>query len=656
MAWPAYAAIGLSLALGVPLLATRTPDFLKSGVFIVVADSLLVTALVVGTGGPASPFLFLYALAALEMILVGGLARGLFGSGAVLGGYLSAQVVTAGSSAALFPVEVWTEAGVICVLCAAATLVGERLRKARDEGGRLSRDLSAERAGGERVEALLPKFGASLKMLGLGGVLQWSAETARDSLGVPYAHVATLEGNHHRTATGGERQAYPSWWHPEIQRLTLWCSQTNETHYWEGDLHGTGRFMAVPLASAAGSRGALVVGGREFDADDERLLRLVSAQAASALESLCSRDAPAGLDPVSGLPNRSSLHHVLQKELSLGTGLTVLVVGLNRFRRYNKVYGLSAGDGLLRRIGEKFAESQQRIFHYGGDQFIVVLGPRAGRVGHKAATGLQWLVADLTKGSAVPLSASVGYATARPEDTDPSDVLDAALGAMFEAKNLPGRVSGRGPGKPAVLYQKSGTVPQHSGAVASLLEAIRARDPYIEGHLRSVSQLARRLGNRMGLPAREVEYLAAGALLHDVGKIGIPDAILQKSGHLNPEEYEVMKHHPLLGARILESLEGLAPALPAVKHHHERFDGSGYPDGLRGEEIPLSARITFVADAFDSMVRNRVYRHCIPALEALEEVIRNSGSQFDPRVVEALVSVVGDAGETDGWRPEKQAN
>ena len=156
----------------------------------------------------------------------------------------------------------------------------------------------------------------------------------------------------------------------------------------------------------------------------------------------------------------------------------------------------------------------------------------------------------------------------------------------------------------------------------------------------------------MDLPDRELENLATGALLHDVGKIGIPDAILQKSGHLNSEEYEIMKQHPLLGARIVESLEELVPALPAIKHHHERFDGRGYPDGLRGEQVPLTARVTFVADAFDSMVRNRVYRHCIPAAEALKEVVRNSGSQFDPEVVEALTEIIQG---TDGWRSE-QAN
>ena len=651
VAWPAFAAVGLSLVLGALVLIPQAPTLLKSGIFLVVADAALITALVVGTGGPASPFLSLYTLAALEIVLVRSPVRSLFGSGAVIGGYFSAQVVTAGIAGVLLSVEVWTRAGIILVLCASAALLGAKLRNTREESERLSRDLSAERSSGERTETLLPEFGAGLKMLGLGGVLQWTAETARDSLEIPYAHVATPEGNHHRTATGGERKAYPSWWHPEIQRLVLWCSRTGEVHHCEEDLHGTKGFTAIPIVSTNGSQGALIVGGREFDAEDERVLRLISEQTASAFEGL--RYAPAGRDPVSGLPNRSSLHHVLQKELSLGTGVTVLVVGLDHFRSYNQVYGLSAGDKLLCRIGEKLTENQQRVFHYGGDQFIVILGPRTGGgTSYKSAAGLQRLIADLTKDSAVPLSASVGYATALPEDTDPATVLDAALGAMLEAKNLPDGISGREASVQANPSPRPEMV-RHGGAVISLLEAIRARDPYLEGHLRSVSQLALHLGERMRLSTQELESLVTGALLHDVGKIGIPDTILQKSGHLNPEEYETMKQHPMLGARIVEPLKELVPALPAIKHHHERFDGKGYPDGLRGKEVPLTARITFVADAFDSMVRNRVYRHSIPAAEALEEVVRNSGSQFDPDVVEALISVVG---RTDGWRSEKLAN
>jgi HD-GYP domain-containing protein (c-di-GMP phosphodiesterase class II) len=137
-----------------------------------------------------------------------------------------------------------------------------------------------------------------------------------------------------------------------------------------------------------------------------------------------------------------------------------------------------------------------------------------------------------------------------------------------------------------------------------------------------------------------LEALTSGALLHDVGKIGIPDRILQKAGRLTEDEYAEIKRHPVLGVSILTPATELASALPVVKHHHERFDGKGYPDGLRGEDIPLIARIVSVADAFDSMIRARPYGYGISRKAALREIEENSGTQFDPRIVKALLEVV----------------
>jgi HD-GYP domain-containing protein (c-di-GMP phosphodiesterase class II) len=134
-------------------------------------------------------------------------------------------------------------------------------------------------------------------------------------------------------------------------------------------------------------------------------------------------------------------------------------------------------------------------------------------------------------------------------------------------------------------------------------------------------------------------------LLHDVGKIGVPDLILQKSGRLTEEEYTVIKRHPVLGVEIIAPVKELAPALPVVRHHHERFDGKGYPDGLRGEDIPLLARIVSVADAFDSMIRARPYGYGISRKAALQEIEENSGTQFDPRIVRALLEVVEAPGD-----------
>lgn len=163
--------------------------------------------------------------------------------------------------------------------------------------------------------------------------------------------------------------------------------------------------------------------------------------------------------------------------------------------------------------------------------------------------------------------------------------------------------------------------------------------------MRAVSRLSLRMAREMSLDRGQIGALVTGALLHDVGKIGVPDRILHKPARLTEEEYEAMKRHPVLGAEILAPVEDLAPAVAVVRHHHERFDGRGYPDGLRAENIPLAARIVSVADAFDSMIRSRPYGYGVPREAALEEIQKNSGTQFDPQAVRALLRVLDQLGD-----------
>ena len=160
-----------------------------------------------------------------------------------------------------------------------------------------------------------------------------------------------------------------------------------------------------------------------------------------------------------------------------------------------------------------------------------------------------------------------------------------------------------------------------------------------------MARIARRIGSKLSLPPEQMRALEIGALLHDLGKIGIPDYVLLRSGRLTEEEHEVMRRHPILGARILAPVAELAPALPTLLHHHERFDGGGYPDGLTGEEIPLLARIVSVADAFDALVRDRPGVRGVPEGDALKEIERNSGTQFDPKVVRAFLEAIEESDE-----------
>jgi putative nucleotidyltransferase with HDIG domain len=177
------------------------------------------------------------------------------------------------------------------------------------------------------------------------------------------------------------------------------------------------------------------------------------------------------------------------------------------------------------------------------------------------------------------------------------------------------------------------------GAIRALALALDARDPYTAGHSERVSTISSMVGQQMALGEEDLDTLRLGALLHDIGKIGISDDVLRKPGPLTPSEYEAIKQHPVLGARILRSVPFLSRHLPIVELHHERPDGKGYPYGRMANEIPVLARIVHVVDAFDAITSARAYRPARSAADALQELWRHAGSQFDADVVRALAAV-----------------
>ncbi|MDI3270434.1 MAG: HD-GYP domain-containing protein, partial [Bacillota bacterium] len=175
-----------------------------------------------------------------------------------------------------------------------------------------------------------------------------------------------------------------------------------------------------------------------------------------------------------------------------------------------------------------------------------------------------------------------------------------------------------------------------SGTLAALAEAVEAKDDYVGGHVNRVAEYALMVADELRLRGEERDEVFFGAVLHDIGKIAIPDAILSKPGPLTDEEWAVMKTHSARGEAIISQIPGLKKVAKIIRHHHERYAGGGYPDGIRGEEIPLGSRIVAAVDAFDAMTTDRVYRKARPVKEALAELRREAGRQFDPQVVEAL--------------------
>jgi putative nucleotidyltransferase with HDIG domain len=177
-------------------------------------------------------------------------------------------------------------------------------------------------------------------------------------------------------------------------------------------------------------------------------------------------------------------------------------------------------------------------------------------------------------------------------------------------------------------------------SLLGLANALEAKDSYTRGHSTRVSRLARQMARRVGLPRETVEMIAQAALLHDIGKIGVPEAILRKPGRLTDPEWDVMRRHPLTGAQIVAPLDFFADGAIIVRHHHERLDGSGYPDGLRGETIPAGARIIAVADVYDALTSERPYRPSFSHADAIERLEQERGRTLDPHLVSVFVDMV----------------
>lgn len=240
--------------------------------------------------------------------------------------------------------------------------------------------------------------------------------------------------------------------------------------------------------------------------------------------------------------------------------------------------------------------------------------------------------------------------------SEPIGRLSESLAQMARSHRLESRLAASGSSREvdrltetfndlmaSVIAAEAQTEAAYTGAIRALAAALDARDPYTAGHSERVSVLSVAIGRQLKLAQDELEVLRLGALLHDIGKIGVPDDVLRKPSALTDAEYALIKEHPVLGARILRVVPFLAPHLPIVELHHERPDGRGYPRGLRGDDIPLAARIVHVADAYDAMTSDQNWRPRLSREEALAELQRCAGTQFDPAVVVAFVAELGES-------------
>jgi diguanylate cyclase (GGDEF)-like protein len=424
--------------------------------------------------------------------------------------------------------------------------------------------------------------------------------------------------------------------------------------------------VLIPLLKQGQLKGMLLVANKRdglcFDEEESDLLFTLALHASTALENaqlLQETHVMAITDSLTGLYNHREFQRKLEEEVERSRRyhheFSLLLMDIDHFKLFNDAYGHQTGDAVLKTIG-RLIQDEVRVINvparYGGEEFAIILPETSLKNARVVAERIRKKILDhrfrVKEGCETMITVSIGV-TGYPADGDSRERLIAAADqALYTAKE-----AGRNVvycysdalalgGASAAVSENVTLRPQEQETFGRFhaSEATGGRLDQIRSNSVQVSRYALLLGQGVGLDQQGIESLRIASLLHDVGVLAVPGAILHKTGKLTEEEQKVIQAHPGLAEMILRKAGELQDILPAIVHHHERFDGSGYPDGLRGEEIPLLARILSVADAYQAMISVRSYRERPSYQEVLNELRRNAGKQFDPRLVDLLISAL----------------
>lgn len=356
-------------------------------------------------------------------------------------------------------------------------------------------------------------------------------------------------------------------------------------------------------------------------------------------------------DELTEVYNKRYFYITLESELknsSSANSLGLILIDVDNFTMYNDLYGHNCGDRILKStaailknvIGEK-----EMLFRFEEDGFAILAKDRDIKSLEEFAKSIHDTYENLKEkyydeNLAKKLTISIGMSIYPSISSNKEDLISHANAALYQAKNMGEDKVNLYQDIMMLIHKNVKSDQQMLGMLKGLLSTINAKDKYTFGHCERVSSYAVMVGEAMGLDKQEIQTLLHAGLLHDIGKIELPKSVLNKSACLSEEELKSVSQHPIHSAHILEPLSNTGNLIDYVIHHHERYDGKGYPDGLKGEEISIGARILCVVDCFDAMVSERPYRRSMTIEEAIIELKRCSGTQFDPKIVQVFIDAL----------------